>query len=195
MKREVLIFIFLFTVGKLVASDIQWSEGSLVLNNKEVLCGKISVEEKYDIVLLKSGERVEVYPAHSIRSVFYYDAAVNINRRYLVMETSKAPVSKFQLCEIVLPGNVTVVRHVKDISLKPYSDADDFYYYVKMENELIQLDKFRSKVYDRLLHEGGLVLSVFVSENRLDPNNSAHAIRIIEEYNKLIKSDHLMAKQ
>jgi hypothetical protein len=195
MKREVLMLIFLFTVGKLVASDIQWSEGSLVLNNKEVLCGKISVEEKYDMVLFKAGDRVDVYPAHSIQAVFYYDENAHINRKYIVLEDTKRPMRRVSLYEIVLSGPVVIVRHVKNVSFKPYSDAKDFQYYVRYEKELVSLEKFRSRVYDKLVNDAGLSLSVFVTENKLDPNVSAHAIQIVEAYNDLVRSAQTMARQ
>src|SRR5690242_5084147 len=100
MRRNVLILFFLFTAGKLFASDIQWSEGSLVLNNKQVLCGKIAVELKYDMVLFKSDDKVDVYPAHSVQSVFYYDATANVNRKFIVLASGKYPMKKPYLYEV-----------------------------------------------------------------------------------------------
>jgi hypothetical protein len=195
MRRNVLILFFLFTAGKLFASDIQWSEGSLVLNNKQVLCGKIAVELKYDMVLFKSDDKVDVYPAHSVQSVFYYDATANVNRKFIVLASGKYPMKKPYLYEVVLFGNVQIVRHLKDVSIAPYADADDFSYFIRTEDCLTPLEKFRKRLYDDMLHEGGLELSVFVTEQHLDPNVSAHAIMIVEEYNRLMKSHQAMARQ
>lgn len=193
MIRNVLMFLFLFTASKLVASDIQWFEGALVLNNKTVLCGKISVEEKYDMVLFQSGDKVDVYPAHSLESVHYYDASAKINRKFLVIG-QRAPMKRSQLFEVVLAGTMSIVRHVKDISIRPYADADDYFYFTRTESGLIPLEKFRGKVYEQLLRDGGLSLSVFVSENHLDPNVSAHAIMIVEEFNRLKKTEQAIAR-
>jgi hypothetical protein len=193
MRREVLVLFFLFTAGKLFASDIRWFEGSLVLSNNKVLCGKISVNMKHDMVLYNANDHVDVYPAHTVRSVHLYDSKVNVNRKFVMFNENKSPIRRSYLYEVVLSGKLSVWRHVKVTSIEPYADAVDFDYYIKEESELVALDKFRTRFYNELLDNGGLIFSIYIKENKLDPNVDADVIRIVDGYNRLNKEERMVA--
>ena len=193
MKREAVILFLLFTLSKLVvAADVVWYDGSVVLDNKSVHQGKISIE--HDLVLLKSGEHVDVLPAHKLQSVFYYDQRANINRRLVSIQGSSF-FERARLYEIVLIGNASILRRSKTGIHHPQSDALDFEYFTMVEEKLVPLNKFRKKVFPTLLNDAGLALKVYVKENRLNPNVSANAIRITQQYNVIKKSEQLMASQ
>jgi hypothetical protein len=48
---------------------------------------------------------------------------------------------------------------------------------------LIKLSQFKKDIYPALLFSSTEMLEEFVSTNKLDPADAAHAIRIIEYYN------------
>jgi hypothetical protein len=194
--RSVLILFFLFTVCKLsyATRSLIWNEGSIVLSNKTVLTGDISIEAHHDLVLLRTDGKVNVYPAHRISSLYYFDAAANINRKFVTLADASDGVQFFHLYEIVLKGEVDVLRRLKPLTVELYADANDFDYFIRRDEKLLRLEKFRRKIYPDLLKRSGISLSIYVRENKLDPNDAASAIQIVGYFNRLQKEGAVMAR-
>jgi len=172
---------------------MQWHQGSVVLKTNEVLVGEISFEPQYDLILHRSNGRVDVYPAHKIQSFYLYDEYANINRKFISLKQSGL-FNRYQVYEIVLRGEVYVYRKQKSWTGNYPSDADGFDYFIFYRDQLMNLHKFRSKVYPYLLESAGSQLSFFVDKNKLNPNWSTNAITIIHFYNSLKKDDQFLAK-
>ena len=81
----------------LSAQSLVWFEGSVVLSTCEVLVGKISLKGDHDLVLFEQGGTRAVYPAHKIRSLYFYDRGSNINRRYLSLKEDDGVRSSYQI--------------------------------------------------------------------------------------------------
>lgn len=192
MKR-LLIVLCLFTASKLVAAP-EWKEGSIVLQSLEVKVGQLSVDERYDIVLFQNGNRVDVFPAHKIRSVLYYDVQANLNRKFVSVNDDALHVRSASLYEIVVPGDVSVLRKLKGTPEKNLSDAHDYNYFVQCDGQIFPIQSFRTKVYPLLVMKAGAAFSSTVSCKRMDPNLSADAIRIIQFFNTL-EAEDLLAKR
>lgn len=194
MVRAITVWFILFTVGKLAAHDRVWYTGAIVLQTQEVLTGILAVEPEYGIVLHRSGDQVNIYPAHRIQSLQFYDTRVNINRKYISLPQGIR--RRYHLYEVVVKGSVHVLRREKQNISSVYSDADSFVYYIYTGSELVQLRAFRKQVYPALQQGGGVQFSMFVLEQNLNPNDGAHAIRMVQYYNALgLNADTLATKR
>ncbi|MEO7992511.1 MAG: hypothetical protein ABI663_23370 [Chryseolinea sp.] len=193
MKRYILFCLLLINSTFISAKPTLWYEGSLVLKTKEVLVGEISIESEYNLILHRNNGKVDVYPAHKIQAVYFYDEESNINRKFVSLKEAGL-FNHYQLLEIVLRGEVSVYRKQKTWTGNSPSDADGYHYFIFQHDQLIGLLKFRNQVYPLLIDEIGNMLTTFIDENKLNPNSSADAIMIIGFYNSLKKEDQLLAK-
>lgn len=195
MKRYILFCLLLLNSVFVFARSVVWYEGSVVLKSREVLTGEISIEPDYDLILHRSNGKVEVYPAHKINSLYFYDAEANINRKFISLKETGL-FNHHQLFEIVLRGEVSIYRKQKLFTGTNPSDAEGYLYYIYHNEQLTDLIKFRTQIYPQLLESSGNTLSVFIKDHRLNPNSSANAIEIIKFYNdlQLKNEDHLLAR-
>jgi hypothetical protein len=192
VKRGICFLLFSFTICKLAAQEYTWHEGALVLQTQQVLVGAIAVEAEHDIILFRSNDSIHIYPAHRIQYFQFFDVKNNINRKYVSLRESEA-WGRHRLYEVVLNGTIDILRRQKRNVSPALSDADDFLYYIYMENNLLSLKTFRSKVYPALLKDGGVSLSMFVMEKNLSPQEPSHTIEIIRYYNGLVQRDAVVA--
>jgi len=195
VKRFACLLFISFTICKLFvqAQELTWYEGSLVLRSEEVFVGSIAIEPEYDLVLLRSHDTVSVYPAHKIYSVQFYNARLNMNKRYISVQEHDIAWKRYKLYEVVVYGDVHVLRKEKEHAFSQGSDVDDYIYFTLQHEKLNKLKEFHSKVYPELETNGGVLLSMFILENDLRPKKPAEAIRIIQYYNKLIRDDQTLA--
>lgn len=191
MKHTILVWLILFTVGKLAAHDREWYTGAIVLQTQAVLTGTIAIEPEHGIVLHKQGDQVYIYPAHRVQSLQFFDTSANINRKYISLQYGTW--RRYHLYEVVVRGSVNIVRREKRNISPVYSDADSFIYYIYTEGQLVRLHSFRKQVYPTLQQEGGVQFSMFVLEQHLNPNDAAHAIRMVQYYNALVLGDETLA--
>jgi hypothetical protein len=178
----------------LSAQSLVWFEGSVVLSTCEVLVGKISLKDNHDLILFEKGETRAVYPAHKIRSLYFYDRESNINRRYLSLAEHDGARSSYVLYEIVIAGKVDVLRRKKMTAFSEHAIDLDFNYFVRYNNELTELRKFKKEVFPQLQSEPDTRLDSFVAANKLRPDLPVNVIRIIEYYNSLVRVDDAIAR-
>lgn len=183
-----------FNTTSLVA-EIVWHKGSIVLQTKEVLVGELSVDPLHQIVLIKQAdETVSVFSPDKIIQICFYDEAANINRRYITHQTNAFP-ARFSLLEVVLAGEVIVLRSQKTGTTWSNSDRDDFDYVIIFQERLFPLRQFRTKVFPALQEKHGMKLESFIQRNRFSVNEPADCIGIIQFYNKLSITPHQVAMQ
>jgi hypothetical protein len=150
------------------------------------------IEPSLDVLLIQQNDIRTVYPAHKIKSVYYYDDSSDINRRFISLRDKSMLYNHHQLFEIVVHGEVSVLRRQKARSMKP-SDALDFTYYVSYRDDVMLLKKFGRKVYPQLklsMEE----LEDFVAANHLRVYDNSNSIRIIEYFNRQTRADLITAK-
>lgn len=181
---KILFLTTLLFIGTGVCA-MSWLEGSLVLNNGQVLVGEISVVALHNTVLFRSHDKVDVYPAYKISEVRFYDPSININRKFICIRTTNEMAWSSRLFEVVLSGEVQLIREElsDDVDDSGNHDAAGFRYFVIYKGSLVSLKKFRSKVYPALRHSSVTGLSEYVRRNRLNPNNESNAVKIIDYYN------------
>lgn len=173
---------------------MKWFAGSVVLETQEVLVGEIAIEKNHDLILFRKNKQVDVLPAHQIHSFQFYDERANLNRKFVSLRETNMVWKVHRLYEVVVPGDVIVLRKEKTLATPKKSDADDFTYAVRYANEIVDLKSFRTKVFPAIVKDGGPLLSMFMLDNHLNPNNAANAIRIIKYYNQLKREDQALAR-
>ena len=174
------------------AQYLKWYDGSVVLTSGHVIVGKMVIDPFLDVVLFEENDKRTVYPAHKVRSLYYYDGSADINRRFISLKESSALHNHYQLFEIVVQGEVSVLRKQKTRSFNP-SDALDFTYYVSYLDDVVLLRKFGKKIYPQLKLSMEK-LDDFVSANHLREYDSSNSITIIEFYNRQLRDEMITAK-
>jgi hypothetical protein len=190
------MFLFLvFPFQEMYASDPLWHQGSLVLKSEEVIRGEIAVETDHDVILYRRGNELMVYPAHKVKSFYYYDGDDNVNRKFISVQQTIGAFTTHQFFEVVVYGEVNVLRRQRLLPYSIHQEVIDYEYFVQKDEVLLQLRKFKRKVYPQLLVSCEEKLTNFVRENKLNLTRSPHVIRIVEYYNGLATHDHTLAKQ
>ena len=166
-----------------------WYNGVIVLSNEVVLCGQVAVHANHDIVLYKSGEKVDVYPAHRVLNIFFYDQRAAINRKFISVAQYRQNIEEYKLYEVVLRGELTVLRKEK---MYARSQHNDFAYYIKYKDKILPLKQFRNKIFPSMRSNNDL--SLFMKREHLNPNLAKDAILLIEFYNELVMGSNSLAK-
>lgn len=172
--------------------EVAWHEGSVVLRNHQVLTGTVAIDAVHDLVLHKAEAQVNVYPAHKVMWLYFYDEAANINRRFMTWPVTAAMRMPSQLYEVVLQGDIMVLRKPRDIQTTPAIDG--YHYFIRYNAGLLPLYAFKRKIYPQLLAETNGQLDDFREARKLDPMQIADAIRLIEFYNLQVRAGNVMAK-
>lgn len=160
---------------------------SLVLANREVLVGRISLERNYDLVLYQRNNSRMVYPAHQLLRVFY-DKADNINRRYISLKENDGTHSHNYLYEVVVAGEVNVLRKVKPGAFSTHDGPLDYNYFIYYSNVMTPMGKFKRKIYPLLESRSGSHREILCRSTGLRPDLPKNAIEIIEYYNRMART-------
>lgn len=166
-----------------------WYEGVIVLSSEEVLTGQVAIHVDHDIVLYKSGEKVEVYPAHKVRNIFFYDQKADINRKFISLGQYRQNIKEYKLYEVVLRGELTVLRKEKRYAKNQHND---FAYYIKYKDRILSLKQFRNRIFPSMRSNDEL--SLFMRSEHLNPNLAKDAILLIKFYNALVVDSDSLTK-
>jgi hypothetical protein len=191
--KIILACLLLINFTTLRGQPLKWHSGSVVLESGQVITGRMSIEPLHHLILFENDTARTVYPSHSIKSVYFYDELNNINRKFLSVRCGNSVRKHYELFEIVIQGDVTFLRQQKFKTNMP-SDAFDFAYYVLYEDDMVYLQKFRTKIYTQLLARAGESMKRFLAVNNIKTIDDENSIRIIDFFNGLIKSDETIAK-
>jgi hypothetical protein len=170
-----------------------WYEGSLVLKSKEVIVGKLSVHPFHDIVLFKAGDELRVYTADKVQSFYFFDVQSNMNRKFISLQEKINAFTTHALYEVVLSGEIKVLRKVIADYADPHNHRDSYHYSICMGEETIPIHKFRTKVYPGLISSSNS-LARRISETGWNPSIKADIILIIDYYNKEARSKSILAR-
>jgi hypothetical protein len=164
------------------AADIVWHRGSLVLANREVRTGRLALHAEYDLVLMKNGSQVIVYPAHKLSALYFYDSAANINRKFQVIQAGEH-ISQKRLFEIVVSGKAKILRHARANTARSEDHVADYHYFVSTDEELMPISKFRENLFEKFVSLKP-ELAQFVNVKKLNPNNTKDVFEIVMFYNQ-----------
>lgn len=192
MKHYVLMIVIVFTICKpaFSAPDIHWFQGSIVTSDtRVVLTGEIAIEENFDLILFKQQGQVQILNAHRLESVFFYDSLLQMNRTFISIRDESPAGVNFGLYEVVVKGEVKLIRHLRDYALSSSSLVDDYVYYIHNQEQLVLLQFFNEKVYADLLIRGGEHLKQYEKINRLNPHHADDAVKLIIQFNKMMREE------
>jgi hypothetical protein len=179
---SVLITSFIF--GSLQAQAEDWYQGALVLKSKETLKGEVAVRYDYDVVLFRSGNELTVYPAHKVHSFYIYDDVQERNRQYVSLHLTVGAAKMHQFYEVMLDGYVSVLRREHVVWYSVHLETVDYDYYVKKDDVLTIMYKFKRKVLPELERSSTESLTTYIRKNKLSRTRLDDVIRIIDRFNQ-----------
>lgn len=184
--RPTLIFLFILT--SLVANgrnSLQWNEAVVVLNDHEVLVGEVVIQPSFDIVLFKSGSERTYFPVSKISYINMREEGVNVPRKFVTQVDKENGRSVVRLYEVVLQGELSVLRKSNGKSLPNFEDAHSFDYFVKENTSVVKLADFKKKIYPKIeRYYSEKNLTQYLRREHLDPSSPADAIKLIDMYNE-----------
>jgi hypothetical protein len=179
------LFLFSFLLsGSLLAQAEDWYQGSLVLKSQETLKGEISIKYDYDVVLFRKGNELTVYPAHKVQSLYFYDDVTERNRQFVSLQLLFGAATLHQFYEVLLDGYVSVLRRQHIVWYSVHLDTIDYDYYVKKDDVLTVMYKFKRRVFPDLERSSREDLSAFIRKNKLSRTRLDDVIRIIDHFNQ-----------
>ncbi len=168
---------------------IDWNAGSVVLSDQSVMVGDIYHPKGFDLIIYKTGEGQIALNASMVQGFRYYDSAANINRKFVSIKRSQG--NRFY--EVVVGGEVSVVRDFKPFANRANPDEIDSYnYFTFASNSLEPIHQFKRKVFPKLLEQYPEQLEAFVHKEKLAIYEMKSALLIIEKFNRL-KQANLLA--
>lgn len=154
----------------------EWYSGAVVTSDGSVLAGEIFYHPGHDLLIVKRKDNRQVLLANSVKSFRFYDPTDNINRKFLSIDN--------KLYEVVVAGEIPVLRKAKGILKDHPSDSDGYHYYFFYNSSVEKLSKFRAVLYPAIRFQ----LAEKEKEFNLDPNLPADAIRYIQLFNNTFKN-------
>jgi hypothetical protein len=188
---KIIIILFLCVNVHLYADD--WRQGTIVLKGNRTLKGEIAVKFDYDVVLFRLADEVMVVPAHKIDSFYIFDSEGDNGSQFVSIELTIGAARYHQFFELLIAGDVSLLRRQHLVWYSIHFDEVEYDYFVKRENEITTLRKFKRHVYPQMV-KSSQALSSFVSDNRLSLTKSADVVRIIDHFNQLQANNNPLAK-
>jgi len=101
---------------------------------------------------------------------------------------------RHQLYEVVVSGDVNVLRRKKFDAFSADVGVADYNYFTLYNHELTPLNKFHRKIFPHLRSRSKEQLQEFISTNKLPTSQLANSIRIIEFYNSIARNAEPLAR-
>jgi hypothetical protein len=176
------IFLFLFPFASSAFENIEWFDGSLILKEgKEVITGKVAVQPAFDLVLMDFKDSIKIYPAHKVLSLRYFDPFTKINKKFTVIQLVVGNFKASRLFEIVVSGEIPVLRRIHSTLSDTEDHATSYDYYLYFKGEVIDLTDFKQRVFSTIHSEP---LKNHVAKEKLSLFVKQDIILIVQYYNK-----------
>lgn len=180
------VLLLLMTTFSFSSFAEDWFHGSVVLKSKSVLRGEISVKHGYDVVFFRVADQVSVIPAFKIAYLNLYDEQEDIHRRFVSLAIGIGAARSFQFFELLVDGEVTILRRQLTLWYSLHLDMTEYDYYVLYGDEIHGLHKFKKIIYPALVTKAGGALETYVKANNLSPKALTDILDISEYYNTYV---------
>jgi hypothetical protein len=174
-----------------VPMEEKWYTGSVQLTSSKVVHGKISIKPDHNVVLFKIGDENMVFPAHKVMSVRIYDEEELTVRNFVTLHLELGPQSVYQFYEVLVEGQVSILRRQQVGWHAIQIEITDYDYFVWYDGKLMELFKFKKKVYPQLVSQSDGTIKSFVRANHLTLSRLEHLMKIAAYYNKQIEFEAL----
>jgi hypothetical protein len=173
----------------------EWNPGVVVLKSQKVIRGELSVRYDHEVVLFRVGREIMVFPAHKVQSFYIYDEEKESNRQFISLQISLGPATYHQFFEVILDGTVSVLRKQSAQWYSIHLDTIDFDYYVRSDDGVTSIQKFRREVFPEMEQSTAGALSTFVRKNKLRMYRLSDVLQIVDHYNQQQVSKDAIAKK
>lgn len=191
-RYSLLLCLLFITSAEIFADD--WHSGVVVLKNNKTLRGEIAIKYDHDVIFFRVASEMMVFPAHKIKSFYVYDDLEERNRQFVSFQLSFGAATYHQFYEVILDGDVSVVRKQRVIWYSIHLDEIEYDYFIKHNEQLTAINKFRRQVLPQLVRSSSGTIASFVSEHKLNPHKRADIILIIDYFNQLHTNRSPLAK-
>lgn len=188
------VLLFLMTTFSFSSFAEEWYKGSVILKSKSVLRGEISVKHGYDVVFFRVSDQISVIPAFKIAYLNLYDEDLEAERRFVSLNIGVGAARTHQFFELMVDGEVTILRRQLTMWYSLHLDLTDYEYYVLYDEEIQGLHKFRKKVYPTLVENSNGALETYVRQNQLSPKTLEDIVDMSAFYNNYMTSKLQIAK-
>jgi len=172
----------------------EWYPGVVVLKSQKAIRGELSIRYDYEVVLFRVGRETMVFPAHKVQSFYIYDEAKENNRQFISIQLSFGPATFHQFFEVILDGTVSVLRRQRTVWYSVYLETMEFDYYVRCNEDVTAIQKFKREVFPGLVESTSGALSSFVRQNKLKMYRLDDILLIIDHYNQQQVDKDALAK-
>lgn len=188
------VLVIVMTVVSFSSFAEEWFQGSVVLKSKSVLRGEISVKHGYDVVFFRVSDQISVIPAFKIAYLNLFDEDLEAERRFVSLNIGVGAARTYQFFELLVDGEVTILRRQLTLWYSVHLDLTDYEYYVLYDEEIQGLHKFRKKVYPILVDKSDGAIQSYVKNNQLSTKALDDIVDITSYYNNYVTSRLQLAK-
>jgi hypothetical protein len=188
------VMLFLMTTCSFASFAEEWYQGSVILKSKSVLRGEISIRHGYDVVFFRVSDQISVIPAFKIAYVNLFDEDLQAQRRFVSLNIGVGAARSFQFFELLVDGEVSILRRELSVWYSLHLDLTDFEYFVLYDEEIHDLHKFRKKVYPTLINKSEGALESYVTTNQLSPKTLEDILDMTQYYNTYVTTRFQIAK-
>ncbi|HNP95350.1 MAG TPA: hypothetical protein PKJ63_06965 [Cyclobacteriaceae bacterium] len=172
-----------------------WYEGVVVLESGELIKGNLSFPS-FELVfaVTEQGERIAL-PANKIKLIRCYDPLLKANRRFDSFPVDEGYLQTRKLFEVVVKGTVSVLRRPVNLyrEISEIDHLDYNYYFVTASQSIKEFRDFASDGLSQMKIGVGDVITDYIRENHLRPNQMADIIMIVKFYNELSNTPQVVA--
>lgn len=188
------VMLLMMTTCSVASFAEEWYQGSVVLKSKSVLRGEVSVRHGYDVVFFRVSDQISVIPAFKIAYINLFDEALQAERRFVSLNIGVGASHAFKFFELLVDGEVTILRRELTVWYSLHLDLTDFEYFVLYDEEIMELHKFRKKIYPTLVENSEGVLESYVKSNQLNPKALEDILDMTQYYNNYVTTKLQIAK-
>jgi len=184
-------------------AEEHWHQGFLIHNDGDTLRGKLRYNLENDVVQLSTNEGIiQTFSARQILYFEFFDDYYKRKRPFIVLPYAKNPSSNYKsptIFEVLTSGNyVTLLARERLVTqmvtaTSPYIIGptvavrrprfEPFFLYengeIRPYNDKKELSRFLPGMDERLNH--------FIKQNKLNPDDIADLIKIVNYYNQAIR--------
>ncbi len=175
-----------------------WNQGTLVLNNNEILKGKLFYNIEHDLVQIMINNQIKTFSPYNVQYFQFFDKDRGIKRLYAALKDNTKKGKKrerkgFAFFEVLVGTELVLLRKEEYYFIPEYEilyNAIDLVpsmasrHYIFINNNLFHFQDFKKDVFPLMADQKTLVKE-YIYNNKLNVEDFVDQILIIDFYNSL----------
>ena len=203
------LIIFINPIFCLTFSSDIWHEGVVVLEDKEVIQGMLSINERYDVLQVKKNGQIHSLPAWQIRKFSIHDIELETVRNFIVLPSISKSMKFHQFYEIIIKGEIMLLSRNKVYknlhepstnlanklfprAVNQFANNKDFFYFDG--KNLIPIEQFRKVVLPAFKRQFGEEITMFIKEEKINLNYPKDQVKVVKYFNTLYTNSRELAR-